>query len=92
MNAKEKIKEFNQRCMTLLNNIPEDSRPSTNVLLEFYPTSFPSSIAIFVKREAKNLLHETMQETLDVEMEMMNIASKSPVEDKRALPLARSHN
>jgi hypothetical protein len=30
-----------------------------------------------------------MQETLDVEMEMMSIASKAPVEDRRALPPTR---
>jgi hypothetical protein len=30
-----------------------------------------------------------MQETLDVEMEMMSIANKSLVEDRRALPPTR---
>jgi hypothetical protein len=55
MNPKENIKDFNQIFLTLMNKIPEDSRPATNVLIEFYTTSLPSSIAIFVKREGKIL-------------------------------------
>jgi len=66
MNAKEKIKHFNQRFLTLLNNILEYSRPQTNVLLEFYTTVLPSSIAIFIKRVAKNSLDKTMEETLEM--------------------------
>jgi len=61
MKAKEKIKYFNQIFLTLLNKIPEDSRPPTNVLLEFYTTTLPSSIAIFVKRTTKTSLDEIMQ-------------------------------
>jgi hypothetical protein len=60
MNPKEKIKYFNHRFMTFINRIPEDSCPPINVLLEFYTTALPFSIAIFVKREAKNTLDETM--------------------------------
>jgi hypothetical protein len=75
--------------MTLLNKILEDSRPPTNVLLELYTTSLPSSIAIFFKREYKNTLYETMQETLDVEIKMMSVANKSPIEDRRGLPPSR---
>jgi len=33
MNPEEKIKDFNQIFMTLLNRIPGDSRPPTNFLL-----------------------------------------------------------
>jgi hypothetical protein len=72
--------------MTFLNKKLEYSWPPTNVLLEFYTTSLPSSITIFVKREAKNTLDETIEETLDVEMEMTSIVNKVAVEDRRALP------
>jgi hypothetical protein len=67
MNPKEKIKDFNQIFLTLMNKILEDSRPADNVIIEFYTTTLPSSIAIFVKRAGKNTLAETFEETLDVE-------------------------
>jgi hypothetical protein len=89
MNPKGKIKYFNQRFMTFLNRIPEDSRPPINILLEFYTTTLPSSIVIFVKRATKTTLDETMQETLEVEMQMMRIPNKALDEERRALPPTR---
>jgi hypothetical protein len=62
MNQKEKIKDFNQCFLTLMNMIPEDSMPSTNVLIEFYTTYVPLNIIIFVKRDGKNTLPETFEE------------------------------
>jgi hypothetical protein len=47
MAPKEKIKDFNQIFLTLMNKIPEDSRPPENVIIEFYTSTLPSSIAYF---------------------------------------------
>jgi hypothetical protein len=55
MTPKEKIKYFNQIFLTLMNKIMEDSRPIDNVIIEFYTTTFPYSISIFVKRLVKQL-------------------------------------
>jgi len=67
MNLEEKIKDFNQIFLMLMIKIPEDSRHVANVLIEFYITSLPSSIEIFVKRAGKNTLADTFEETLVVE-------------------------
>ena len=49
MNPKEKIKEFNQRFLTLRNKIPIAVRPAEAVTLEFYTSALPLSVAMFVK-------------------------------------------
>jgi len=92
MTTKEKIEYFNQRFSTLMNKIPKDYNPAYNVIIEFYTTKFPSSISIFVERSGKTTLVETFEETLDVEKEMMNIASKSPTEEKMTFSFARRQN
>jgi len=67
MTPKEKSEYFNQILLTLMNKIPEDSRPVDNVIIEFYTTNFPSSIVIFVKRVSKTTLAKKIEEKLDVE-------------------------
>lgn len=49
MNSKEKIKEFNQRFLTLRNKIPTAARLTEAVTLEFYTSALPLSVAMFVK-------------------------------------------
>lgn len=84
IHPKEKIKDFNQIFLTLMNKIPNDSIPIASVLIEFYITALPSSIVIFVKRASKITLNQIFGETLDVEKEMMSIARKATIEDKRS--------
>ena len=47
----EKIKDFNSRFNKLLNKIPNTSVPSAKIQIEWYISSLPSNIAIFVDRE-----------------------------------------
>jgi len=56
MTPKEKIKDFNQRFMKLMNKILKDSRPGDNVIIEFYTIALPTSIDIFFKRDGKTTL------------------------------------
>ena len=49
INVNEKVKEFNQRFITLLNKIPNKS--SKVVQIEYYTTSLPLLLAMFVKRK-----------------------------------------
>jgi hypothetical protein len=84
MGPKERIKYFNQRFLKLLNKMPETSKPGLDIQVEFYSSTLPVSIAMFVKRESKNTLTEEMQEDLYVEKEISSIASKSPSEDSRS--------
>jgi hypothetical protein len=84
MGPKEKIKYFNQRFLKLLNKMPETSKPSLDIQIDFYSSTLPVSISMFVKRENKNTLTEAMQEALEVEKEISSIASKYPIEDSRS--------
>ena len=44
---KEKVNDFNQRFINLLNCILE--KPAESIQVEFYTTALPPSIAMFVK-------------------------------------------
>ena len=39
MNAKEKVKDFNQRFLTLKNRIPADSMPAESLVIAYYTKS-----------------------------------------------------
>jgi len=58
MNLGEKIKDFNSIFNKLLNKIPTTSRPGVDVQIEWYISSLPSNIVIFVDRANKNTLVE----------------------------------
>ena len=49
INKKEKVKEFNQRFITLLNKIPD--KPTKAVQIEFYTAALLLPVAMFVKRK-----------------------------------------
>ena len=53
---KEKAKYFNQRFINLLNHIPEN--PVESIQVEFYTTTLPPPIAMFVKAREKIALAE----------------------------------
>jgi len=75
MIPKEKIKEFNQRFLTLRNKIPTAARPAEEVTLEFYTSALPLSVAMFVKRDKLATLEETFEKAILVEKEMTNLKS-----------------
>jgi hypothetical protein len=62
----------------------ETSKPGLDIQIDFYSSTLPLSIAMFVKCSSKNTLTEEMHEALDVEKEISSIASKSPSEDSRS--------
>lgn len=49
MDRKEKVKDFNQHFLSWRNRIPAESRPSEGVVTEFYTSSLPQTMAMFVK-------------------------------------------
>ena len=63
----EKIKDFNSRFNKLLSKILDTSVPGAKVQIEWYISSPPSNIAIFVDREKLLTLAENMEESLFVE-------------------------
>jgi hypothetical protein len=81
MGPKEKIKYFKMIFLKLINKIPETSKPNLDIQIDFYSSTLPVSIAMFIKRANKNTLIEAMHEALEVEKEISSIASKSSSED-----------
>ena len=59
INKKEKFKDFNQIFITLLNRIPHNLVEV--VQIEFYTTSLPPPVAMFIKRKEKHTLEENFK-------------------------------
>ena len=81
-NSGEKIKNSNSRFNKLLNKIPYTSRPSVDVQIEWYISSLPSNIGIFVDRDNKNTLVYNMKEDVSVEKRVNALEKKKDHEDK----------
>ena len=56
MEAKERIKDFNQRFLTLKNKIPVASQPPEDIIIENYTSDLPKYLGMFVKRAGKTTL------------------------------------
>ena len=84
METKKKVKDFNQRFLTLRNRIPATSRPAEDVTIEFYTSALPVSMAMFVRRAAKPTLTETFDEAIKVEKYMFAIKTNPGVDTDSA--------
>ena len=56
MDSREKVKDFNQRYLSLRNKIPVDSKPIDSVVIEFYTSTLPQTMAMFVKQKENTML------------------------------------
>ena len=65
MNENEKVKDFNQRSMSLLNGIP--IKPVETVQIEHYVSTLPPNIAMFVKTQRKLTLVDNFVEAIQVD-------------------------
>ena len=72
MEPKERIKYFNQRCLTLKNKIHVVSQPPEDIIIENYTSSLPNYPGMFVKRVGKTKLIETFEEAIKVEKDSMS--------------------
>jgi hypothetical protein len=73
MNPKEKIKDFNQRFLTLNNQIPIDSMPFENLIVAYYTKALHQNIAIWVKRSKKTTLLEAFEEASQIEKDILSL-------------------
>jgi hypothetical protein len=73
MNPKEKVKDFNQRFLTLKNKIPTESMPAENLIIAYYAKSLHHNIAIWVKRSKKNTLLESFEEAVLIEKDILSL-------------------
>jgi hypothetical protein len=77
MNAKEKVKDFNQRFLTLKNRIPTDSMPPESLIIAYYTKALHQSIAIWVKRSKKATLVEAFEEATQIEKDILSLKDSS---------------
>jgi len=75
METKEKVKDFNIRFNTLFNRILATSRPTEEVLMEFYITALPVPTAMWVKRSNTQTLQGAIDEAVKVENEMLSLTA-----------------
>jgi hypothetical protein len=73
MNPKENIKDFNQRFLTLKNQIPTNSMPTENLIITYYTKSLHQNIAIWVKRSKKATLLEAFEEASQIEKDILSL-------------------
>jgi hypothetical protein len=77
MNAKEKVKDFNQIFLTLKNRIPADSMPAESLVIAYYTKALHQSIAIWVKRSEKATLLEAFEEATQIEKDILSLKDSS---------------
>jgi ribonuclease HI/transposase InsO family protein len=77
MNPKEKVKDFNQRFLTLKNRIPADSMPAESLVIAYYTKALHQSIAIWVKRSKKATLLEAFEEATQIEKDILSLKDSS---------------
>jgi hypothetical protein len=84
MNTKEKVKDFNQRFLTLKNRIPTDSMPAESLVIAYYTKALHQSIAIWVKRSKKATLVEAFEEATQIEKDILSLKDSSSNESETA--------
>ena len=79
---KEKFKDLNQRFITLLNKIPD--KPLEVVQIEYYTSTLPPPVAMFVKRKEIRTLAENCVEAIKVEKDLASISTHQGNEESEA--------
>ena len=77
----DKVKDFNQRFINLLKQIPDN--PTESVQVEFYIAALPPPIAMFVKAREKRTLAENFLEVVKLEKDLASISSHQGNEDSK---------
>ena len=73
MNENEKVKDFNERFMSLLNGIP--IKPAETIQIQHYVSALPPNIAMFVKTQRKLTLVDNFAEAIQVEKDYEKMSS-----------------
>ena len=73
INENEKVKEFNQIFITLLNKIPD--KPPEAIQVEYYTAALPLTFAMFVKRKEIRNLEENFEEAIKIEKDLPSIST-----------------
>jgi ribosomal protein L31 len=68
MTPKERVKDFNQRFMTILNKFQPVAKPTQELQIEVSANALPAYISMFVKRVTKKTLVENFEEAKMIEL------------------------
>ena len=82
INKKEKVKDFNQIFITLLNRIPY--KPAEAIQIEVYIVALPPPFSMFIKMKEKKTLAENFLEAIKVEKDLATISNHPGNEDVEA--------
>jgi hypothetical protein len=83
MNQKEKVKDFNQRFLTLKNKIPTESMPAENLIISYYAKALHHTTTMWVKRSKKNTLLEDFEESILIEKDMLSLKDNTNPETEQ---------
>jgi len=83
-NSDETIKDFNYIFNKLLNKIAAASKLVVDVQIEWYISSLPSNITIFVDRSNKVTLVENIKEDLSLERRIIALEKRSQIEERKS--------
>jgi hypothetical protein len=70
MTPKERVKDFNQRFMTILNKFHPAVKLAQELQIEVYANALLASISMFIKRDTKKTLTENFKEAKMIEFQM----------------------
>jgi hypothetical protein len=70
MTPNERVKDFNQRFMTILNKFQLVETPAQELQIKVYANTLLNSISLFVKRAAKQTLMKNFKEAKMIEFHM----------------------
>lgn len=73
MDDNEKVKDLNQRFLSLINKILAKYRPTKGVVIEFYTSAFSQTMAMFVKQDQKTTLQGNFAEAIRVETNLVSL-------------------
>jgi hypothetical protein len=73
MNQKEKVKDFNQRFLTLKNKIPTDFMPVENLIIAYYGKYLHHTTTMWVKSPKNNTLLGAFEESILIEKDMLSL-------------------
>lgn len=86
--TREPIKYFNSCFKKLLNKIPTTSRTSEEVWSEWYISTLPSNIVIFVDRFSKPTLAKNMKKSIVVEKSILALEKKNAIDERKSKKVA----
>lgn len=78
------IKDFNSKFKKFLNEISASSIPAVDVKIEWYISSRPSNIEIFVVRANKVTLIENMKEAVSTERRIIALEKRPQIEERKS--------